>query len=215
LGGRNWNPTQQTPACWVIGEMPRAGFVDKLSSMGVISEQNPPLQGNLPSWCMSFIGYNPDIAIQNTVLVRIYLDNCAFNRPFDDQSQIRIRLEAEAKLYLQDKIKQGALELIWSYILEFENEANPFLERKAAIRKWHSLAVVEIEENASVLKIAKNLLKKGVKAKDALHVASAIEGCADYFVTTDDRLLKKLFDLTVVQVINPVDIIVLIDGYVN
>ncbi|NEP58527.1 MAG: type II toxin-antitoxin system VapC family toxin [Symploca sp. SIO2G7] len=147
--------------------------------------------------------------------MRIYLDNCAFNRPFDDQGQIRIRLEAEAKLYLQDKIRQGTLELIWSYILEFENEANPFLERQAAIREWRSLAVVEIEENASVLKIAKSLLRKGVKAKDALHVASAIEGCADYFVTTDDRLIKKLSDLTAVQIINPLDIIGLINGYVN
>ena len=25
--------------------------------------------------------------------MRIYLDNCCFNRPFDDQSQIKIKLE--------------------------------------------------------------------------------------------------------------------------
>ena len=30
---------------------------------------------------------------------RIYLDNCCFNRPYDDQSQPRIRFETQAKLH--------------------------------------------------------------------------------------------------------------------
>lgn len=37
--------------------------------------------------------------------MKIYLDNCCFNRPFDDQSQIRIRLESEAKLKIQEEIQ--------------------------------------------------------------------------------------------------------------
>ena len=61
--------------------------------------------------------------------MKIYLDNCCFNRPFDDQSQIRIRLEAEAKLKIQIDIQDGKFELVWSYILDAENEANPFEER--------------------------------------------------------------------------------------
>lgn len=44
--------------------------------------------------------------------IRIYLDNCMFNRPFDNQTQMRIRLESEAKLYIQDKIKNNYTELI-------------------------------------------------------------------------------------------------------
>lgn len=59
--------------------------------------------------------------------MRVYLDNCCFNRPFDDQKQIRIRLETEAKLEIQQKILQNKIELAWSYILDFENEMNPFL----------------------------------------------------------------------------------------
>ena len=53
--------------------------------------------------------------------MRIYLDNCCFNRPFDDQSQIRIRLESEAKLKIQEEIRSGKIQLIWSYILDYEN----------------------------------------------------------------------------------------------
>ena len=66
--------------------------------------------------------------------MKIYLDNCCFNRPFDDQSQLRIKLESEAKLKIQTDIQAGVLDFVWSYILDAENEANPFEERKSAIR---------------------------------------------------------------------------------
>jgi predicted nucleic acid-binding protein len=145
--------------------------------------------------------------------MRLYLDNCAFNRPFDDQSQIRIRLESEAKLYLQEKIQQKKIELVWSYILDFENEQNPFEERKKAIEKWKSIAVLEVEETQNLIAIANSLIKKAIKAKDALHVASAIEGKAVYFLTTDDKLIKKLSDVDEIQVINPVDMVGIIDEH--
>lgn len=66
--------------------------------------------------------------------MKIYLDNSCFNRPFDDQKQIRIKLETEAKLNIQERIIQKEIELTWSYILDFENEANPFEQRKPAIK---------------------------------------------------------------------------------
>ena len=73
--------------------------------------------------------------------IKLYLDNCCFNRPFDDQSQIRIRLEAEAKLKIQEEIRSGTFQLIWSYILDYENNKNPFIERKQRIKKWKSYAM--------------------------------------------------------------------------
>lgn len=145
--------------------------------------------------------------------MRIYLDNCAFNRPFDDQSQIRIRLESEAKLYIQEKIKQKEIELVWSYILDFENAQNLFEERKRVIEKWKNVAVIDIEETQKLIAIANSLVKKGIKAKDALHVASAIEGKASYFLTTDDKIIKKLSNVDEIQVISPVDIVGIIDEY--
>ena len=53
--------------------------------------------------------------------MKIYLDNCCYNRPFDDQSQMKIHLETQAKLYIQAKIKEGIYDLVWSYILDYEN----------------------------------------------------------------------------------------------
>ena len=34
--------------------------------------------------------------------MRIYLDNCSYNRPFDDQLQLKIKLETEAKLRVRE-----------------------------------------------------------------------------------------------------------------
>lgn len=68
--------------------------------------------------------------------IRVYLDNCCFNRPYDDQSSIMIRLETEAKLYIQQKVKDGEYELVWSYMLDYENEFNPNKGKKKLIEKW-------------------------------------------------------------------------------
>ncbi len=65
----------------------------------------------------------------------IYLDNCCFNRPFDYQSQLRIKLETEAKLKIQDEIRAGRFQLAWSYILDLENVNNPYNERKRQINE--------------------------------------------------------------------------------
>jgi len=137
--------------------------------------------------------------------MRIYPDNCALNRPFDDQSQIRIRLESEAKLHVQEKIKKREIELVWSYILDIENDQNSFEEKRTTIEKWKKYAIVDIGETASLVERANHIVTFGVKAKDALHVSSAIEGDSDYFLTTDDKLIKRLSVLREILVLNPLD----------
>ena len=123
--------------------------------------------------------------------MKIYLDNCCFNRPFDDQSQIRIRLEAEAKLKIQADIQEGKFEFIWSYILEAENIANPFEERKRAIQEWKRYSNMIIKEEKKILEKAIQLNQFGLRSKDALHVACAISARCEYFITTDDKIINK------------------------
>jgi hypothetical protein len=116
--------------------------------------------------------------------MKIYLDNCCFNRPFDDQSQLRIRLESEAKLKIQEDIRAGIHGLVWSYILDYENIRNPFQERKWQISKWRNYAKDNIEENAELIEIANRILTTGATKIDALHIACAIMANSDYFLTT-------------------------------
>jgi predicted nucleic acid-binding protein len=124
--------------------------------------------------------------------MRIYLDNCCFNRPFDNQAQVRIRLETEAKLRIQERVVAGEIELAWSYILDYENAANPLEERRAAVGSWRRRSVVDISETPALLHYAESLIALGLRSKDALHVACAVEAGCNYFLTTDDILLRKL-----------------------
>lgn len=139
--------------------------------------------------------------------MKIYLDNCCFNRPFDDQKQIRIHLETEAKLYIQEKILGNELQLAWSYILDYENNANPFIERKSIISLWKQRSFTYINETPELIKEARQLSKRYIKSKDALHIASAVIAECNYFITTDNFLLKKMFNFKGIKIVNPVQFI--------
>jgi len=114
-----------------------------------------------------------------------------------------VRLEAEAKLCIQEHIRSGTLELVWSYMVDFENAANPFEERRTTISGWRQYAAMDVEETAIILQHATLLAGKGLKAKDALHIACAIAGECTYFVTTDDDILKRRYDVHDITVIDP------------
>ena len=135
--------------------------------------------------------------------MRIYMDNCCFNRPFDNQAQARIRLETEAKLRIQERIVAGEIELAWSYMLDYESAANPFEERRAAVSLWSRRAVIDVSETPTLLEHAKLLVALRLHSKDALHVACAVEAGCDYFITTDDFLLKKLAKQTRIMAVDP------------
>lgn len=113
--------------------------------------------------------------------MRVYSDNCCFNRPFDNQSQIRIYLESQAKLFVQEKINLKDIDLVWSYILDYENSFDPLKERLSIISNWRNKAILDLNENLNILNIAKSVKNQGINTKDALHIACAIEGNCDFF----------------------------------
>jgi predicted nucleic acid-binding protein len=141
----------------------------------------------------------------------IYLDNCCYNRPYDDFSSITVYLEAEAKLNIQELVKSKVIDLAWSYILEYENEANPSLEIRDSISDWKEVALINILENENVIKNAKSLFLLGLSPKDSLHVACAIESKSDFFITTDKGIIKKDNLIEKIKIINPITFIQFIE----
>lgn len=132
-----------------------------------------------------------------------YLDNCCFNRPYDDQSHHRINLETQAKLYVQKQILSRRHSLIWSYILQFENDQNPYIAHKCEIAKWKKLAQVLIPPSDEIITHANSYRAFGLHTKDALHYACAIAAKADFFLTTDKHLINKASAITGINVVNP------------
>ena len=140
--------------------------------------------------------------------MKIYLDNCCFNRPFDDQSSLTIRLETEAKLDIQGKIKSGRLSLGWSYILDFENNANPFMERKTEIQRWKEISNSFVNETDEILSKMDELTAIGLKPLDALHIASAVSLQCQYFLAVDKGILKKITEYSEIKITNPINFII-------
>lgn len=145
--------------------------------------------------------------------MRLYLDLCCFNRPYDDQSQTRIRLETEAKLVLQQKIRDLECELLWSSTLDFENAQNPFDEHMHAIGQWRGLAAAVAMADPQVLNLAREAMAFGVGEYDALHAASAIVGKADILVTTDDKFIKRVRQFGKIKVFFPVEAVALLENW--
>jgi predicted nucleic acid-binding protein len=141
---------------------------------------------------------------------RIYLDNCSFNRPYDDQTILRNYLEAEAKTYIQLQIINKNLELVWSYMMDYEIYFNPFENRKNQIQKWKSVARVNVQYSEDNVMLAKQIRKQRVKIKDAIHIACAIEAECKYYVTTDDKLLNKIIDNIII--VDPITLLKQLEG---
>ena len=144
----------------------------------------------------------------------IYFDMNIYNRIFDDQSQNRIRLETEAINMIFNAIDQNKYSLLWSFVLEDENNRNPFLERRSYIKILSKSCKAEIEPSDGILEAAKNIMfASNTKAKDSLHIACAVEYGARYFLTCDDDLIKKLqssdkkWNKNNIKVYNPIDFV--------
>ena len=137
--------------------------------------------------------------------LKVYLDNCCFNRPYDNQNNLLVFLETEAKLFIQDLIHSEKLILVWSFVLEYENEANPFEERKGSIAVWKKLSAIDCDLCDEIIDIAISLTRIGLRQKDASHIACAIYAGADFFITTDKKILNK--PVQGIKLINPIDFV--------
>lgn len=136
-------------------------------------------------------------------MTRVYLDNCCYNRPFDDQSQVKVRLETIAKLTVQLMMATRRVEFVWSSTLDYELSKNPVPKRRVTISRWRSGAVEYVTASEEVCQRARELENVGFGAQDALHVASAENAGCDWFLTTDKGILKRAKFSTEMHIANP------------
>lgn len=139
--------------------------------------------------------------------MKIYLDTCCLNRPFDDQRQPRVRLESEAVTLILEKIRQHEWFWIGSEVLVYEIEQTVNAERKERLLLLVQEANEIFEISEKTMERAETFSTLGFGEYDSLHLASAENSKADVFLTTDDQF-QKLADknkkrLSLI-VINPV-----------
>lgn len=142
-------------------------------------------------------------------MLRIYLDTNVWGRPFDSQTQERIREETEAFF----KILEGAYykrkhKIIGSLIVEDEIEQIEENEKKEAVKAMVELFVAEKIDDFSE-SLQREIKALGLKDKDAFHLAFAVDN-SDYFITCDDEILdkkRKIEKRYGIKVVNPVEFV--------
>ena len=140
--------------------------------------------------------------------MKLFLDCCALNRPFDDQRQMRVHLEAEAVLKILDAVERDEHELLASSYLLVEIRRTPDrLRQQEILLTVQSRAKIAPSSDA-IVKRAESLMSLGLRSFDALHISAAETMSADWLLTTDDGILKfarRHATLLQVKIANPLD----------
>lgn len=138
--------------------------------------------------------------------MRIYLDTCCYNRPYDDQSQNRIHDESEAILSILHRTQTNDDTILGSDILKWEISQIPDSHRRFKVLTLYQSAKESISYNVGIKnRAAKLQAQSSIRSLDSLHIASAEWGKADIFLTTDDRLIRACRKLSLsVRALNPV-----------
>lgn len=123
--------------------------------------------------------------------MKLYLDNCSLQRPLDDKTQARIRIEAEAIEEILAICESGDFILVSSEVLEAEINRNPNPQRREIATKILAASQFVIVLDEQIKNRAEEFEKRGFQPIDALHLASAESEQVDYFCICDDRFLKK------------------------
>jgi hypothetical protein len=119
------------------------------------------------------------------------LDVCCLSRLTDDQSQARIREEAEAIEHLLIGVRRGNVDLISSEALEDEVRRNSSMERRVEAQTLLSLATTKVEIDDATALRAQELVGLGYGIFDALHVAASESASVEALLIVDDRLLRR------------------------
>ena len=139
--------------------------------------------------------------------MRIYLDACCLSRLTDDQSQPRVRAEAESVEHIMRMIREGIVDWVSSTVLTVEVSRNPDPDRRRDAEALLLFANEVVVPKSREADRAREIQGHGFSAFDALHLASAEKGSAEVFLTTDDDLLRharRCLRLLHIRVENPV-----------
>lgn len=144
--------------------------------------------------------------------MRIYLDNCCYNRHHDKKVSDEISRDKNAVIAIQKEIIRKNLELATSFILHYENSRNRNIRNRNYndffIKSYRTI-YVGIDKLDDLSKKVELLRALGVKIKDAYHIASAILADCDFFVTVDKKLLNVSSDE--IKIISPVELVKILE----
>lgn len=142
-------------------------------------------------------------------MLKLYLDNCCYNRPFDDLRQEKNNIEAQAIKLIIDKYCKDEFEIYTSDALVIEmNNIKDQIKKAKVLEVYNKLNLINIPFSNNIIKKASELRQHNIKNMDSLHIAYAESLKIDYFITTDKLLINASSRVNLnVKVINPINFI--------
>ena len=142
-------------------------------------------------------------------ILKIYFDNCCYNRPFDDLTKGNNDIEAKAIENLIIKSTNKEVVIYTSSAVDYEMSKIPIGSKKTYIEDvYTSLRLEYIDFSADIKSRADDLQKQNVHKLDAYHIAYAEKANVDYLLTTDKQMRNsgRKSD-TKIEIINPLELV--------
>ena len=138
-------------------------------------------------------------------VLKIYLDNCCYNRPFDVLTQERLRLESEAIVSIVKLAESNQIRILGSKFIEMEMNNNRNELKKMKSQNLYQIIHEDIPLTLEVEARSEKIMNSSnIRLFDSLHIAIAESAGVDILLTTDDKLEKLASNLDLkLRAMNP------------
>lgn len=124
--------------------------------------------------------------------MKIYLDNCCYNRLLDDRSYSQIYYERNSILLILELVELSVFQMVGSEMLVREMADTQNLYKRSVLQMVYELCSEEVKITPQILDRAEEIRhKSNIKYKDSIHLACAETANADALLTTDRKFRNQ------------------------
>lgn len=124
--------------------------------------------------------------------MKIYMDNCCYNRLLDDRSYSQIYYERNSVLLILELVEKSAIKLIGSQMLMKEIKDTSDIYKRSVLQMVYTLSSEEVSITSEILDRAEEIRRcSNIKYKDSIHLACAEAAKADVLLTTDRKFMNN------------------------
>ena len=120
--------------------------------------------------------------------MKIYMDNCCFNRIFDDRTNPKIYLERNSVMIILELVEKGVFKLYGSQMLAYEINSTSDVVKREKLKMIYSLCSEDIFVDEEVVERSV-IIRQGsnIRTKDSIHLACCECAKLDVLLTVDRK----------------------------
>lgn len=124
--------------------------------------------------------------------MKIYMDNCCYNRILDDRTNPKIYFDRNTVLFILECVEKGMFTLIGSQMLKKEMEDTPIAFKREVLEMIYSLCTEEIKVTEEIVNRAIEIRNNSnIRTKDSIHLACGEFANVDVLLTVDKKFMNN------------------------